>query len=184
MSGNENFHVERNMNPLPQNNGRKVIDEANYKVRMPKEQQPTAIGPGDDSLYKSIYANSDQLNELLAETTTVQDWVQRETSNKVALSCLNSENLKDAYYEIKDGFGEYGPILLMGFRNRQGVEIPRLKILDKNGDVVEVLTGPSVIDEINKRVLAYRESEKGYEVLTDLPDEESSGIDGEIEEYS
>ena len=186
MSGNEDFRVERNVNPLPQNNGngKKVIDEANYKIHAPKEQGPAAIGQGGDPLFMNIRASKKQLDDLLAETTTVQDWVQRETSNKVAVSCLENENLKEAYYEIKDGFGEYGPILLMGFKTPQGVEIPRLKVLDKNGDVIEVLTGPSVIDEINKRALAYRESAKDYEVVADLPDEEAGELTGEIEEYS
>ncbi|MBR6127785.1 hypothetical protein IKQ21_08890, partial [bacterium] len=99
----------------------------------------------------------------MEETQVVQDWVQRETSNNVALSCLNNENLKEGYYLIKDGFGEYGRISLMGFKTPSGVEIPRLKIYDTNGDVVEVLTGPMAIDEISKRVLAYKNSQ--YEAL-------------------
>ena len=82
-----------------------------------------------------------------------------------------NENLKEIYFEIKDGFGEYGPIMLMGFKTPQGVEIPRLKILDKNGDVLEVLTGPMAMDELNKRALAYKESKTAYEVL-DLPEEQ------------
>ena len=92
--------------------------------------------------------------ELMEETQTVQDWVQRETCNNVALSCLENENLKEAYFEIKDGFGEYGKISLMGFKTPMGVEIPRLKIYDTNGEVIEVLTGPQAIDEISKRALA------------------------------
>jgi len=50
----------------------------------------------------------------------------------------------------------------MGFKTPQGVEIPRLKILDTNGDVIEVLTGNMAMDELNKRALAYRESTKDY----------------------
>ena len=99
----------------------------------------------------------------MEETTTLQDWIQRETSNNVALACLENENLKEIYFEIKDGFGEYGPIMLMGFKTPQGVEIPRLKILDTNGDVLEVLTGDMAMDELNKRALAYRESTQDYD---------------------
>lgn len=82
----------------------------------------------------------------MEETQTVQDWVQRETSNNVALACLDNENLKEIYYEIKDGFEsadkKYGKISLMGFKTPSGVEIPRLKIYDTEGEVLEVLTGP------------------------------------------
>ena len=184
MPENEEFHVEKSENPQSQQPGKKVIDEANYKIHAPRQNGPAAIGQGGDPLFMNIRATKKQLDDLLSETTTVQDWVQRETSNKVALSCLDSENLKDIYYQIKDGFGDYGPVLLMGFKTPQGVEIPRLKILDKNGDVVEVLTGPSVIDELNKRAVAYRETAAGYEILTDLPEEEANEITGEIEDYS
>ena len=184
MAGKDGFSIEKNINPLPQTGGKKVIDEANYRIHAPKEQGPAVIGQGGDPLFMNIKASKEQLDDLLAETTTVQDWVQRETSNKVALSCLEDEKLKDVYYEIKDGFGEYGPILLMGFRTSNGVEIPRLKIFDKNGEVVEVLTGPSVLDEINKRALAYKESGNGYEVLTELPEDEEVEHTGEIEDYS
>ena len=130
---------------------RKIIDESNYQIQMPRQRGPVAVGRGGDPLYRRINATREQLEGLLNETSTVQDWVQRETCNNVALACLNNENLKEVYFEIKDGFGEYGPILLMGFKTPQGVEIPRLKVLDKNGEVVEVLTGPMAIDEINKR---------------------------------
>ena len=68
----------------------------------------------------------------------------------------------------------------MGFKTPQGVEIPRLKILDKNGDVLEVLTGPMAMDELNKRALAYKESKNGYEAL-DLPEEEGATV---IQDYS
>ena len=159
---------------------RKIIDEANYSYKLPQQLGPAAIGKGGDPLFMNIRATKAQLEELLDETTTVQDWIQRETCNNVALTCLNNENLKEVYFEIKDGFGEYGPIILMGFKTPQGVEIPRLKILDKNGDVQEVLTGPQAIDEINRRALAFKASQQNYEVL-DLPDEE---ILGEIADYS
>ena len=65
----------------------------------------------------------------------------------------------------------------MGFKTPQGVEIPRLKIYDKNGEVLQVLTGPMAIDELNKRALAYKESK--YEALP--MQEENSGV---IEDYS
>ena len=158
---------------MPENNEKKIIDEANYTYNAPKVFGPSAIGKGGDPLFRNIRATKEQLVELLDETTTVQDWVQRETFNNVAISCLDNENLKEIYFEIKDGFGEYGPILLMGFKTPQGVEIPRLKILDKNGDVLEVLTGPMAIDELNKRALAYRSCVQEY-----VPCE--SGV---IEEY-
>ena len=137
----------------------KIIDESNYKIHAPKEKGPTAIGRGGDPLFRRINASREQLLELMEETQIVQDWVQRETSNNVALTCLNNENLKEGYYLIKDGFGEYGKVSLMGFKTPSGVEIPRLKIYDTDGEVIEVLTGPMAIDEISKRVLAYKNSQ-------------------------
>ena len=164
---------------------RKIIDETNYAINLPRPSGPAAIGRGGDPLFKNIRATKAQLEELLDETTTVQDWIQRETCNNVALSCLNNENLKEIYYEIKDGFGEYGPIMLMGFKTPQGVEIPRLKILDTNGEVLEVLTGPLAIDELNKRALAYKES-KIYANVSDEPiiTEEIAEYTGNIEDIS
>ena len=159
---------------------RKVIDETNYSFQAPLPSGPAAVGRGGDPLFMNIRATKAQLQELLDETTTIQDWVQRETCNNVALACLNNENLKEVYFEIKDGFGEYGPIMLMGFKTPQGVEIPRLKIMDKNGDVQQVLTGPNVIEELNKRALAYKSFQKGYEVL-DIPVDENFA---ELQEYS
>lgn len=184
----EEFHVEKSNNPALQNQqGGKVIDEANYRIRAPRQNGPAAVGRGGDPLFRNIRATKEQLIELLDETTTVQDWVQRETCNNVALACLDNENLKEIYFEIKDGFGEYGPIMLMGFKTPQGVEIPRLKILDTNGDVLEVLTGPMAMDELNKRALAYKESKNGYEAL-ELPiDEDAIAIQdysGNPEDYS
>jgi len=163
------------------NNG-KVIDEANYKVRVPREKGPTAIGRGGDPLFRRINATREQLQELMEETQTVQDWVQRETCNNVALACLDNENLKEIYFEIKDGFGEYGKISLMGFKTPSGVEIPRLKVYDTNGDVLEVLTGPLAIDEINKRAIAYKSSMQEYETV---PLEGNEAVeDCFIEDYS
>ena len=159
---------------------RKVIDETNYSFQAPLPKGPAAVGRGGDPLFMNIRATKAQLQELLDETTTIQDWVQRETCNNVALACLNNENLKEVYFEIKNGFGEYGPIMLMGFKTPQGVEIPRLKIMDKNGEVIQVLTGPSAIDEINKRALAFQASQQQYEVL-DLPEEQMGAV---IEEYT
>ena len=174
---------QNNMNEqeLSKNEGR-VIDEAKYSnVQLPKKiNTPSVKGKGGDPLFMNVRATKAQLEELLDETTTVQDWIQRETSNNVALACLNKENLKEVYFEIKDGFGEYGPIILMGFKNPQGIEIPRLKILDKNGEVIEVLTGPMAIEELNKRALAYKNSQSAYEIL-DLPQEENTGV---IADYS
>jgi len=150
---------------VPQSQGGKVIDEANYKIRGPREHGPTAVGRGGDPLFRRISATKEQLLELMEETSTVQDWVQRETCNNVALSCLESEELKEIYFAIKDGFGEYGRISLMGYKTPLGVEIPRLKIYDSNGEVIEVLTGPFAIDELNKRALAYKNSVNGYEAV-------------------
>lgn len=166
-----------------QNEG-KIIDERNYQQQAPIPRGPAAVGRGGDPFFRNIRAPKEQIAELLEETTTVQDWVQRETCNNVALACLDSENLKEIYYQIKDGFGEYGPIMLMGFKNPQGVEIPRLKILDTNGDVLQVLTGPMAIDELNKRALAYRESANGYESVELAPesDEVIQDYNGEVQE--
>lgn len=168
-------------------NERRIIDEANYKFQAPKPNGPAAIGKGGDPLFMNIRATKAQLEELLDETTTIQDWMQKETCNNVAISCLNNENLKDIYFEIKNGFGDYGPIVLMGFKTPQGVEIPRLKILNKKGEVQEVLTGPFAIEELNKRAIAYQESKSNYEIL-DLPEEMGTEIiedyAGNIQEYN
>lgn len=165
----ENFSVEKKDVQQANQNGR-VIDEAEYRIRAPREKGPTAVGKGGDPLFRRINATKEQLLELMEETQTVQDWIQRETSNNVALACLDNENLKEIYYEIKDGFGEYGKISLMGFKTPYGVEIPRLKIYDKNGEVLQVLTGPMAIDELNKRALAYREVMNSFEEIPDIAD--------------
>ncbi len=174
----EKSESENNQPAAQQQGGGKVIDEANYKIRAKRESGPTAVGRGGDPLFRRIKATREQLIELMEETQTVQDWVQRETSNNVAITCLDNENLKEIYYEIKDGFGEYGKISLMGFKTPMGVEIPRLKIYDTDGEVLEVLTGPMAIDELNKRALAYRESLKDYNP------EEATASAGVIEDYS
>lgn len=172
---------EMNNNEQNNQNGQgRVIDESAYRIQAPKEYGPTAVGRGGDPLFRRISATKEQLLELMEETQTIQDWVQRETSNNVALSCLDNENLKEIYFEIKDGFGEYGRISLMGFKTPSGVEIPRLKVYDTNGDVLEVLTGPMAIDELNKRALAYKDSLNNYE---ELPAENFSGEEV-VEEYS
>ena len=173
----DNNNIEEKNN----SNGNRVIDEANYQIRAPRESGPTAIGRGGDPLFRRIQATPEQLKELMEETQTVQDWVQRETCNNVALGCLESENLKDIYYKIKDGFGEYGKISLMGFKTPSGVEIPRLKIFGSDGEVLEVLTGPLAIDELNKRALAYNDSMNNYEVV---PDAEAIIETGVIGDYS
>ena len=172
---------QQNNNEVQQNangGGGKIIDEANYRIHAPRESGPTAIGRGGDTLFRGISATKAQLDELNKETADIQNWVNRQDSNDVAKNCLkNNGDLKDIYYEIKDGFGEYGKISLMGFKTPQGVEIPRLKIYDKNGEVLQVLTGPMAIDELNRRALAYKESK--YEALP--MQEENSGV---IEDYS
>lgn len=164
--------------PISQQEG-KVIDEANYQIRAPKEAGPTAVGRGGDPLFRRINATKEQLLELMEETQIVQDWLQREASNKVALSCLDNENLKDDYYKIKDGFGEYGKITLMGFKTPSGVEIPRLKVFDTNGEVLEVLSGPMAIAEIVKRAEAYHNTVNGYEIIQD-----DSAIETPIVDYT
>ena len=143
-----------------------------------KQKMPSTIGKGGDPLFKNIRATKEQLTELLDETTTLQDWVQRETCNNVALSCLDNENLKEIYFEIKDGFGEFGPIMLMGFKTPQGVEIPRLKIYNNDGEVIQVLSGPLAIDEINKRAIAYRNSMQIYD---EIEDDDTTAV---IQDYS
>lgn len=167
---------------------RKVIDEANYsyQAQEPRPSGPAVVGRGGDPLFMNIRASKQQLVELLDETSTIQDWIQRETCNNVAISYLKNENLKEIYFEIKDGFGDYGPLILMGFKTPQGVEIPRLKILDKEGNVQEVLTGPFVIDELNRRAIAYREFNSSKYEAIELPNE-TEVVDIEsvpIEEYS
>lgn len=173
----EETNVKKQQQVQQDSQNRKVIDEADYKVHAPVAKGPTAIGRGGDPLFRGISATKAQLEELNNETATVQNWVNREDCNDVARNCLNDEGLKDIYYEIKDGFGEYGKISLMGFKTPQGIEIPRLKIYDKDGEVLQVLTGPLAIDELNKRALAYKESQ--YEVLPQQ--DENIGI---IADYS
>ena len=167
MSEQEEFKVEKSEQGEEQNQqnnsqnghgGQKIIDESKYRIRGPVENGPSAVGQGGDPLFRRIKASKEQLLELMEETQTVQDWVQRETCNNVALACLDNENLREIYYKIKDGFGEYGKISLMGFKTPLGVEIPRLKIYDANGEIMEVLTGPLAMDELNKRALAYKKS--------------------------
>lgn len=183
MPENNDFYVEKSGN-IPQNNQNRDINEENYKIHAPRPRTNSKIGKGGDALFVKLNASKEQLEELLDETTTIQDWVQRETSNKVALNCLANENLKEIYYEIKDGFGNYGPILLMGFKTPGGVEIPRLKLLDKNGNVMEVLSGQAAIDEIYKRAGEYRSIENSYEVVSDvLEQEEIPDYQGIIEDY-
>lgn len=180
--GSVNNQISSSANEAkPQTEG-KIIDESNYRIHAPKEKGPTAIGRGGDPLFRRINASQEVLQELMEETQTVQDWVQRETSNNVALACLENSNLKDVYFKIKDGFGEYGKIMLMGFKTPNGTEIPRLKIYDTNGEVVEVLTGPLAIDELNKRALAYNSSQNGYEVL--YADENANAETEAIADYS
>lgn len=181
INNNENVS-EESTETAEKPSGGKVIDESNYKIRGPKEYGPSAVGRGGDPLFRRINASKEQLLELMEETQTVQDWVQRETCNNVALSCLESEDLKEVYFAIKDGFGEYGKISLMGFKTPMGVEIPRLKIYDTNDEVIEVLTGPMAIDELNKRALAYKNSVNGYEAL---PLEGNASVEeGVIADYS
>ena len=188
----EDFEVMKNSEEEPQNENvensqaaasvGKVIDESNYKIRGPRQNGPTAVGRGGDPLFRRIRATREQLLELMEETQTVQDWVQRETCNNVALTCLEDENLKEVYFAIKDGFGQYGKISLMGFKTPNGVEIPRLKIYDTNGDVLEVLTGPLAIDEIRNRGLAYQNSVNSYE---SVPLEGNAPLEeGVIADYS
>ena len=165
---------------MSENEERKVIDEANYNVKVPKPYGPTAVGKGGDPLFRNIRATKEELVELLDETTTVQDWIQRETCNNVALKCLTDENLKEIYFKIKDGFGEFGPILLMGFKTPLGVEIPRLKILNADGEVLEVLTGPLALEELNKRALAFQALQDDILPVIDEVVEEAC----EIQDYS
>ena len=167
--------------PSPKGQEGKVIDEANYKIRAPKEKGPTVVGRGGDPFFRRINASREQLDELMQETQTVQDWIQRETCNNVALACLDNENLKEIYFKIKDGFGEYGKISLMGFKTPTGVEIPRLKIYDKDGNVTEVLSGPFAIDELNRRAEAYKQFSSGYEAV---PIEGNEAVEADIQDYT
>lgn len=174
--------MENEKNSSSEQSG-KIIDETNYNIRAPKESAPTAIGRGGDPLFRKIKATKEQLIELMDETQTVQDWVQRETCNNVALNCLENENLKEIYFAIKDGFGKYGKISLMGYKTPMGVEIPRLKIFDENGDVLEVLTGPLAIDELNRRALAYKNYSNEYDTVP-VQEEYSNISNEEIADYS
>ena len=177
LNKNENVQPEPlNVNNTPEG---KVIDESNYRVHAPREKGPTVVGRGGDPFFKRINATKEQLEELMQETQVVQDWVQRETCNNVAIACLDNENLKEGYYLIKDGFGEYGKISLMGFKTPSGVEIPRLKVYGTDGEVLEVLTGPMAIEEIAKRVAAYQKSH--YDELPPEIDESVESV--YIEDY-
>ena len=83
------FRVDKNPNnpQITNNNGeRKVIDEANYRIHAPKENGPTAVGRGGDPLFRRINATPEQIQELMDETATVQNFCEREKSNNVAIS--------------------------------------------------------------------------------------------------
>lgn len=168
-------------------NGRRIINEADYQFHAPKESGPACVGKGGDPLFMNIRATKEQLTELLDETTTVQDWVQRETCNNIALACLDNQNLREIYFEIKNGFADYGPIVLMGFKTPQGVEIPRLKLLDKEGNVIQVLTGPLAIDELNKRAKEWQQSKQHTyeEIVVGVEENDNNASVGEVlQEYS
>ena len=177
--------LNKNDNMQPENESNvnasdgKVIDESNYRFHSPREKGPTVIGKGGDPFFKRINATKEQIQELMEETQVVQDWVQRETCNNVALACLDNENLREGYFQIKDGFGEYGRISLMGYKNPLGVEIPRLKIYGLDGEVQEVLTGPLAIAEIAKRVSEFNNIQ--YETLPQDIDEQAENV--YIEDY-
>ena len=188
----EEIRINRqNTNNVPENDsqvksdtGNKNFDinESNYRIQAPRENGPSVIGRGGDPLYRTINASKDQIEELLKETETIQDWVNRESGNNVAINCLENENLRELFNEFKNGFGEYGRVSLMGFKNPQGVEIPRLKIFDKEDNVIDILTGYMAIVELNKRDDAYRESLKNYE---EIPHLASEAVSKEvIEDYS
>ena len=175
----------------------KPLDLDDSKYSIPKEtayrykKGDVKVGKGGDTYISSenLYATKEDIEELNEETAMLQDWVRREEGNSVAIDCLENENLKETYYKIKGGFAEYGPVVLMGFKTPQGVPIPRLKIMDKNGEVLDVLTGPSAVEELNKRALAYRNFENGYEVLpADLAetnaDEVIADYTGNVEDYT
>ena len=179
-TGQENEQEQEQ--PSAQKQEGKVIDEANYKISAPREKGPTVVGRGGDPFFRRINASREQLDELMEETQTVQDWIQRETCNNVALACLDNENLKEIYFKIKDGFGEYGKISLMGFKTPTGVEIPRLKIYDKEGNVSEVLSGPMAIDELNRRASAYKQLTSGYEAVPTEGNE--AVVESDIQDYT
>ena len=82
----DEFYVEKNGEQPQENNEQRVIDEANYRIHAPKQLGPSAIGRGGDPLFRNIRATKAQLEELLDETTTVQDWIQRETSTQILIS--------------------------------------------------------------------------------------------------
>ena len=92
---------------------RKVIDETNYSYQMPKAFGPSVVGKGGDPLFMNVRATKAQLEELLDETTTVQDWIQRETCNNVALACLDNENLKIAFLLVDSKVGPTNDDVLM-----------------------------------------------------------------------
>ena len=168
----------------------KSLDADDSKYSAPKEttyrykKGDVKVGKGGDTYISSenLCATKEDINELNEETAMLQDWVRREEGNGVAIDCLESENLKEDYYKIKGGFAEYGPIILMGYKTPQGVPIPRLKIMDKNGEVLDVLTGPAVIEELNKRALAYKNFENGYEALP--VEMAETNVDGVIADYT
>ena len=56
------------------------------------------------------------------------------------------------------------------------------RIWDTNGEVLEVLTGPAAIDELNRRALAYKNTVNGYEAVP--VEENASAEEGVIADYS
>lgn len=168
------------MNENPQ----RVIKEEDYAIPAQMENAPTAIGKGGDPLFKTMHVAKEDLLKLIEETQVVQDWVQKEISNNVAISYLKSENLLDAYNTIKNGFGDYGRILLMGFKSPTGAEIPRLKIFSPDGNVLQVISGPMVSVEINKRLSEYNNLFNTYEQIEEILEEDNTQIiTSEISDY-
>ena len=162
----------------------RIIDESNYAIQLPQEKGPAAVGKGGDPFFRNIVASKEQLINLIEETQVVQDWIQRENSNNAAIAFLEKENLREAYDTIKNGFGNYGKILLMGFKTPTGVEIPRLKIYSPEGDVLDIISGPMVSEEINRRINEYNDISQSYEQVEEVLEDNDAIINSEISEYS
>ena len=169
---------------MTNDNHQRIIDETNYSIQMPQEKGPAAVGKGGDPFFRNIVASKDQLINLIEETQIVQDWIQRENSNNAAIAFLERENLREAYDTIKNGFGNYGRILLMGFKTPTGVEIPRLKIYSADGEVLDIISGPMVSEEINRRINEYNDISKSYEKVEEILEDNDAIINSEIDEYS
>ena len=89
----EEFHVEKSNNPELQNQqSGKVIDEANYRIRAPRQNGPAAVGRGGDPLFRNIRATKEQLIEKLVNFKGVPQELELPSAPKQFIQYLEEDN--------------------------------------------------------------------------------------------